>query len=73
MQKTEPKSEGDFRFCLDIAAINDLLDNRKLSKKTFSKMLQIISALIEGESESDVAKRFNVELEVVNDLRHYIM
>lgn len=73
IQKTESKSESQLRFCLDIAAINALLDHQKLSKKTFSKMLQIIAALIEGESETDVAKRFHVELEVVTAIRQYIV
>lgn len=73
IQKTESKSESQLRFSLDIAAINALLDHQKLSKKTFSKMLQIIAALIEGESETNIAKRFHVELDVVTVIRQYIV
>ena len=73
LKKIESESKSNLQFRLDITAINDLQDNQQLSKKTFSKMLQIIAALIEGESEANVAKRFNVDHKVVNALKRYIM
>ena len=65
---------GSRQFIIDLTAIEDLLNNSKFkTNMTIGKILKIIRDVIKNqESYEDIAKRFHVELSVIEQIGKYV-
>ena len=64
--------DGKLSFSVNQAEISELLKCQSLGRKTFSKILQIVDALMLQESPENIAKKLNVDLESVKTISRYI-
>lgn len=60
-------------FCLNLEAVNNLINDPKVSNKTCKILFQIIKELlIDQDSLEEVARKFQVDLQLVNMIGMYI-
>lgn len=63
---------SQLRFNVNYSDVSELLKCKKLTKKTVSKMLQVIGALMLGEIPESIAQKYNVDIDVVITIKQYI-
>lgn len=72
-QPTPESMQQRQMFCLDLEAVNNLINDPKISKKTCKKLFQIIKELlINQNSLEEIARKFQVDLQLVNIIGRYI-
>lgn len=73
-EAAEMVDQKEKAFYLNLEAVNQLIKNQKINKKTCGKIFQIMAALlIAQETPDEIARKFQVDLELVSIINRFIL